>query len=203
MDGTLKTLYATLGRREKAQREAQLAAADESLVGLLPALDALQVVHFFIKHSMHDRNSVYRTRARMCAPEMNAQGRGNSWLRLAMDSPAPCAGSLSSPSSERTHCTSRLGGAVSCPFGMYRRLSAAAAVRAEPHSRFLPASGRPSLPSASPGSPPCSFQSGKFDLLRLRHWPSGCVFITFLLLKMVARGSAWSEVIEVHFGGAD
>ena len=41
------------------------------------------------------------------------------------------------------------------------------------------------------------------DLLRLRHWPSGCVFITFLLLKMVARGSAWSEVIEVHFGGAD
>ena len=48
MDGTLKTLYATLGRREKAQREAQLAAADESLVGLLPALDALQVVPSFI-----------------------------------------------------------------------------------------------------------------------------------------------------------
>ena len=41
------------------------------------------------------------------------------------------------------------------------------------------------------------------DLSGLRHWPSGCVFITFLPVKMVALGGAWSEVTEVDFGGAD
>ena len=35
------------------------------------------------------------------------------------------------------------------------------------------------------------------------HWPSGCAYNYFLLVEIIALGSAWNEVTEVHFGGAD